>query len=144
MLHWGVEEHHLILIIAVLTLMVVVISSGKGLGTLVNYLLKKVLGTHEVTVINEMPTAPRSGRTSGDNPQICKFSPEQCNAHQAEFERSKRNEGDIKNLQAEFVTFKTTFFAKLDGIEEGINAIRVTLAETKVSLNMKLQGDMKT
>jgi hypothetical protein len=134
------DEHHLILIILVLLCVVILISTGKGLGTLVNALIKKIFGAgKEVTVnINEQGEAV----TAKEGVKICKFSPDQCMEHRAEYERSKRNQDDIRSLKTEFGEFKTAFFRKLETIESGVNDIKVSLAGTMAELNTRLaKGD---
>ena len=129
------DEHHLLLIIMVLILVIVLVSGGKGLGKLIDFLVKKLIGSHDVTVnFNEEgeATAPALGG------RICKFSPDQCKEHRAEFERSQRNVQDIANLKQEFSEFKTAFFSKLNCIEQGVNEIKVSLAGTMAEIKVKL------
>lgn len=130
------DEHHLLLIIGILILVVVLVSAGRGVGTLVNGLIKKFFGSHDVTVNLNEDRAPAAGK--GEEVRVCKFSPDQCMEHRAEYERSRRNENDIKNLKTEFSEFKTAFFKKLETIEGGVNDIKVTLAGTMASLQARL------
>jgi hypothetical protein len=138
------EEHHLILIILILIAVVVLISAGKGLGTIINAWIRKLFGTQGVVVnIGEDQKNPGGAKLSADEAQrICKFSPDQCADHKAEYERSKRNVDDIKALKTEFADFKTVFFAKLGNIEAGVNDIKVSLATTMAELHTRLNtGD---
>ena len=135
-----VEEHHLILVIVTLILAILVISAGKGLGTIINAWIRKVFGGQAVTV-NLSEGHPATSPDPGAQ-RICQFSPEQCADHKAEFERSKRNVEDILALKKEFSEFKTAFFGKLATIETGVNDIKVTLAGTTAALNLRLEhGD---
>jgi hypothetical protein len=134
------NEQHWVIVVMILVLCLVLVSAGKGLGSLINVLIKKVFGVSTLKLEVDQ-VKPNDGHGNGPVRE-CMFSPEQCADHKAEFERSKRNQSDIAKLEIEFAAFKTAFFTKLGVIESGVNDIKVSLAGTMAELKTRLEhGD---
>lgn len=90
------EPEHLIIIILALVLALLVVGSGRGLGKFIGQVLKKIFGGTEVNL-------NLGGDMSGKLKKECEIcgifpDPNKCPFHQAEHERSIRNETEISKL----------------------------------------------
>ena len=109
-----------------------------GAGVAIRPLLKKLLdaginrlsgGRVEVNVIGE------GGEVSGKQKEMCKTCgivtdiPKNCPFHEAEHERSKRNEEEINKLWQNQSAIRTEIMTKLDAIEKGNRQIILALAK---------------
>lgn len=117
------EPHHLIIIILVLLVALISTGAGKGVGSLLGPIIKRIFGKGEVTV-NVGQMGEEMGRHS-EKGEFCAIDPKNCRAHQAEYDRSQRNKDDIAQLKQSFEIFKTKFFEKLESIEAGITEIKI-------------------
>jgi hypothetical protein len=118
-----VQPDHIL--IAMVAVVIALVLGGKNLGELLNKLFKK---TGDVTVNVPIP--------NGVVPEKCPViaagglmvNPEQCVAHKAEHERSKRNEAAIEALQANLHETRRALFGKLDAIDTNVTEVKVAVA----------------
>lgn len=75
-----------------------------------------------------------SGKHDKGSPcMVCgKFDPKDCPLHEAEHERSMRNEKGIGELVGDLKTTRTQLFGKLEGIEAVVVEIKVAVAKLVV------------
>jgi hypothetical protein len=127
------KQETLILIIAVLLLCILTMATGKGIGSLLVPILKRIAGKSDVNINmgqmgEEMTRHSDKMESLMPHGESCHFDPAKCADHKAEYERSLRNAADITQLKQSFEVFKTKFFQKLDSIETGITDIKVHMA----------------
>ncbi len=89
MANW-LEIHHLILIIVALVAALILVGGGKGLGKLVGPVMKKLIGKEAEVTVNI--GGDMAGASKKDQPCGFMINPKYCPAHEAEHERSIRNE----------------------------------------------------
>jgi hypothetical protein len=90
------DPEHLAIIILVLLVALLVVGGGKGIGKLLGPILKKIFGGGTEVTLNlggEMAKKSRECETCG-----LVVDPRNCPLHEAEHERSKRNEEEINKL----------------------------------------------
>lgn len=89
------EPHHLFIIILVLVAALIALGGGKSLGGVLGPLFKKVLGRGEVNI----NLGGDMGKNEANKPPSCAFvDPKKCPSHQAEHERSIKNESNIDKI----------------------------------------------
>ncbi len=121
------DPHHLLIIIGVLILALLLANVGTGLKGVIGPALKKFLGKGDVTVNiqgGEMAENPKRPEYQGP---ACSFDPKDCKSHEAEHERSIRNEAGIAEIKKEFRDYKELFFKKLDALETGQQKILLAM-----------------
>ena len=126
---WTEPEHILIILAAFL---LAVALGGKGLGDLINKILRRDGADVTVNLPNgaipeKCPVIAAGGVT---------VNPEQCVAHKAEHERSLRNEKNITDLGTNLHETRAILFKKLEAIEAGVTDIKVAVAGLVVKTNM--------
>ncbi len=134
------EHEHLVIIILVLLVALLVVGAGKGGGKLLLQLLKKVFG-HEAVNINlgggDMSGKPKATPCAG----CTIIDPKLCPLHEAEHERSMRNEKRGEELSADLKTTRTQLFGKLEVIEATVNDIKVAVAQLVVVQQYHKKGE---
>ena len=112
------EPHHLLIIIAVLILAIVSLGGGKGLGTLIGPLFKKIFGKGTELTVSLGPMETEMGRYADkmdsllhQGPACPLVDPTKCTSHQAEHERSLENKENIEKL-----------FSAVSGLKEEIRS----------------------
>lgn len=91
------EPEHMVIIILVLLAALIAVGSGRGLGKFIGPLLRRFSGKSAVTINvgeGEMPNADSEKRV----PSCPLVDPGKCPSHQAEHERSIKNETNIEKL----------------------------------------------
>ena len=120
---------HFWAIIITAAVVIFLVAGGQGLKPLIKAFINRLSGEHvEVNVIGE------GGEMSGKLKESCKGCtlgdiPKNCPFHEAEHERSKRNEDEIKNLWTQQGVLRTEIMGKLDAIERGNRQIILALAK---------------
>jgi hypothetical protein len=120
---------HFWAIILTAAAVIFLVAGGQNLKPLIKALINRLSGEHvEVNVIGE------GGEMPGKQKEFCKTCglgdiPKNCPFHEAEHERSKRNEDEIKNLWTQQGVLRTEIMGKLDAIERGNRQIILALAK---------------
>lgn len=152
------DPTNLYIIIGVLLLAILLLGSGKGLGTLVCSLIHRLLGKPPV-IVNIGKTTPFIHDDEYEGPerrrkQICRFEPSKCTAHQGEVERSLDNKTciqDLKRLQSTSeVEIKAFIAASAQDREEmrnfrediyvKVNGLATVTSKMEGKLDLLLQG----
>lgn len=92
------EPGHLIIIVLVLLVSLLVVSSGKEFGGLVNTLVKRLWGKGSEVTVNVGEDMVNHDDLGGSHYAL--LNPEKCPDHKAEHERSRKNEANIDKLFA--------------------------------------------
>jgi len=123
------DFHHLALVILALTVVILLLGIGRGGGSLMVTLLKKLVKGTDVNInVGEADV----GKTS-EVPGACiLIDPSRCVAHEAEKERSMRNEAAISELKADLKTTRQQLFGKLETLESMLGDIKVAIAKLVV------------
>jgi hypothetical protein len=116
------EPEHLAIIILVLLVALLVVGSGKGLSSIIVPFFKKVFGNGS-TEVNLNLGGDMGGKPSKESPcSVCgKFDPKDCPFHEAEHERSLRNENDIKALWEQYGKMGDEMRAGFRDVQKCIN-----------------------
>jgi hypothetical protein len=109
------EPHHLLIIIGLLFLLLLLIFLGLPIRKLIGAALKKLLGKNEVNINLQGGEMKNSA------------SPDNCPAHQAEHERSIRNQENIGKLFDKIDNLKTC-------IEEGSRTVSREIGDMKIAI----------
>lgn len=121
-----------ILVIAMLFVVIICISGGKGLGFLAQAVAKRYLGRGGKEVVNvvNVETATLSP------PQVqalsCLINPENCPKHGEETQRSLQNKADIAKLEATINNDRSVFWKELKAIRRGISIINMGLVKRQI------------
>lgn len=126
------EQEHLVIIILVLLVALLVVGVGKGGGKLLLQLLKKVFGHEEINI--NLPGGDMGRKPDNTSPCMAcgKFDAKDCPYHEAEHERSIRNEKGIDILTGDLKATRSLLFGKLETIEGSVNEIKVAVAKLVV------------
>lgn len=124
------EAHPVDMVVGLLLVVIIILSFGKGVGPLLGSLLKKIFGKGGDTEVNVHvgETMPEKLITPLVSPVVI-CDPEKCPAHKAEYERSLRNEDEIKKLWQAHVDLGREIRTKLGSIDSGIADVRVDIAK---------------
>lgn len=131
------EPHHLVIIIIAMVIAFIALGGGKGLGSILGPLFKKVLGKGEVNI----NLGGDMGKNEGTKAPSCLVvDPAKCPDHKAEHERSIRNEDGIRELVTDLKATRGQLFGKLEAIENSVNEINVAVAKLVAVADYQREG----
>jgi hypothetical protein len=134
------DPKHLWVIIGSLVFALLVVSIGRGGGALLLSLLKKLFGGGEKVNINL--GGGMSKKQKDEHPACATCAtytdPTKCPLHEAEHERSLRNETGIKELVTDLRQTREKLFCKLDEIDHSLTEIKVAMAKLVVERNFQI------
>jgi hypothetical protein len=137
---WILEElckpHIFLAVIGMMLLVIIAISAGKGLGSVIEPIIKRLAGKEAVNI-------NVGGEMSGKIKKECEqcgliVDPSKCTLHASEHERSLRNEKRGEELATDLKKTRTELFGKLDDIEKVLTEIKVAVAKLVVERNYQM------
>lgn len=133
------EPEYLLIVILVLLVALLVVGAGKGGGKLLLQLLKRALGHEEVNI--NLGGGDMSGKPKPTPCAGCTIvDPKLCPLHEAEHERSIRNEKGIAELTNNFRNTTEKLWGKLDGMDGTLTEIKVAVAKLVVETKYQQSG----